>query len=185
MSTTPKKILLGVTASIAAYKACDLIKDLKKAGFDVTVVLTKDAAHFVTPLSLETFSGKKVIVDFFSSQTKPVHIDLAQNSDLILIAPATADVMAKIAHGLADDVLTCTVLASGAPVVIVPAMNDKMLSNPFTQENMARLKKNSIHIIEPVSGALACGYEAAGHIAENSTIIKMVETIFTQAPKKQ
>lgn len=172
-----KKILLGVTASIAAYKACDLVKDLKKAGYDVTVTMTKDAQHFVTALSLQTFSGNEVITEFFGSQSKPVHIELAQNSDLILIAPATADVMAKIAHGLADDVLTCTVLASDAPVVIVPAMNDRMLANPFTQENISRLKKNGIHIIEPVHGPLACGYEAAGHIADNSTIVKTVETI--------
>ena len=174
MKNDQKNILLGVTASIAAYKACDLIKDLKNEGFQVTVVLTKDAAHFITPLSLQTFSGREVITDFFSAQSKPVHIDLAQKSNLILIAPATADIIAKIAHGLADDVLTCTVLATDAPVVVVPAMNDKMLANSFTQENIQRLKKSGMEIVAPVKGPLACGYEADGHIAENKTILQTV-----------
>ena len=169
-----KNILLGVTASIAAYQSPDLIKELKKEGWDVTVVLTRDAAHFVTPLTLQTFSGREVVTDFFSPHSKPVHIELAQNSDLILVAPATADVIGKIAHGLADDVLTCTILASEAPVLVAPAMNDKMLNNAFTQENLARLRKNGFEIIEPVKGPLACGYEADGHIADNAAILKQV-----------
>ncbi len=129
MKTKPKKnILLGVTASIAAYKACDLITELREIGYDVTVVMTRDAHHFVTPLSLQSFSGNEIVQDFFSleGRVKPVHIELAKKSDLILVAPASADVIAKLAHGLAGDVLTCTALASDAPLVVAPAMNEKM-----------------------------------------------------------
>ena len=111
-----KNILLGVTASISAYKACDIITDLREKGFNITVVMTKDAQNFITPLSLQSFSGNEVIGDFFSlpGRVKPVHIELAKKSDLILIAPASADILAKISYGFADDVLTCAVLASEA-----------------------------------------------------------------------
>jgi len=138
-----KNILLGVTASISAYKVCDLITDLRAKNLSVTAVMTRDAHHFVTPLVLESFTANDVIEDFFSvkGRTKPIHIALAQKSDLILIAPATADIIAKLSYGLADDVLSCTVLATEAPVVIVPAMNEKMYRNAATQENIARLKK--------------------------------------------
>ena len=176
MSSKNKNILLGVTASIAAYKACDLITDLRKAGYEVTVAMTKDAHHFITPLSLQSFSGRDVVEDFFSlpGRVKPVHIELAKNSDLILIAPATADVIAKLAHGIADDVLTCTVLASTAPVVIVPAMNEKMYENVFTQENIQRLKKVGMTFVPPIEGHLVCSDHGMGHLAENKTILKVV-----------
>lgn len=171
-----KKILLGVSASIAAYKACDLITELREAGYEVTVAMTKDAHHFITALTLQSFAGREVIEDFFSlpGRVKPVHIELAKNSDLILIAPATADVIAKLAHGMADDVLTCTVLATGAPVVIVPAMNEKMYENLFTQENISRLKKAGMTIVPPVEGHLVCSDHGMGHLASNANILKAV-----------
>lgn len=169
-----KDILLGVSASISAYMACDIITALRDAGCTVTVVMTRDAHHFITPLSLQSFAGREVIDDFFALQgrTKPIHIELAQNSDLILVAPASADVIAKLAHGLADDVLTCTVLASEAPLVIAPAMNEKMYKNRFTQENIERLKKAGATIIPPIEGRLVCMDRGMGHLAEVPTIVK-------------
>jgi phosphopantothenoylcysteine synthetase/decarboxylase len=174
-----KNILLGVTASIAAYKACDLISDLREAGHTVTVVMTRDAHHFITPLSLQSFAGTPVVEDFFSigGRTKPVHIELAKNADLILIAPASADILAKLAHGFAEDVLCCTVLASQAPLVIAPAMNEKMYFNRFTQENIERLKKHGAIFVPPIEGHLVCMDQGMGHLAENSTIVKVVEKV--------
>ena len=172
-----KDILLGVSGSIAAYRACDLITELRGAGFAVTVAMTKDAHQFVTPLTLQSFAGREVVDDFFAlpGRTKPVHIELAKNSDLILIAPATADVIAKLAHGLADDVLTCTVLASDAPLVIAPAMNEKMYRNKFTQENIGRLKGAGATIVPPIEGHLVCSDLGMGHLAENPSILKAVK----------
>jgi phosphopantothenoylcysteine decarboxylase/phosphopantothenate--cysteine ligase len=184
MRSKPLKILLGVTASIAAYKACDLIKDLKKTGYEVYVVMTKDAHHLVTPLSLQTFSGNEVTTDFFAPSGKPRHIKLAEEADLILVAPATADCIAKIANGFADDALTSTILASTAPVLVAPAMNDKMWNNPFTQENIERLKKNGIRIIQPIKGMLACGYEGMGHLAPLEDIVKAVNEKLS-SPRKR
>ena len=174
--TNKKNILLGVSASIAAYTACDLISDLRADGFSVTVVMTKDAHHFITALTLQSFAGREVIEDFFSvpGRLKPVHIELAQNSDLILVSPATADIIAKLAHGFADDVLSCTALASEAPLVIAPAMNEKMLENKFTQENIKRLQSNGAVIVSPVHGHLVCSDQGMGHIAENKSILKAV-----------
>jgi len=173
VDTNKKKILLGVSASIAAYRALDLITELRAAGYAVRVAMTKDAQHFVTPLSLQSLAASRVITDFFSvdAQIKPIHIELAQESDAVLIAPASADVLAKISHGLADDVITCTVLATEAPIVVVPAMNEKMYNNPFTRENLERLKKNGVRIVPPVHGHMVCSGEGMGHIAENAAIL--------------
>lgn len=178
MSASSKKILLGVSGSIAAYKACDLITDLRKAGYLVRVAMTKDAHHFITPLTLQSFAGTEVVEDFFSvpGRVKPVHIELAKESDLILIAPASADILAKIAHGFADDLLACTVLASTAPLVVVPAMNEKMYFNKFTQENLKRLETNGVHIVTPIKGHLVCMDEGMGHLAENAAILAAVQS---------
>ena len=178
MKNYTKNILLGVTASIAAYKACDLITDLRADGFTVTVVMTKDAHHFITPLVLQSFAGSEVIEDFFTlpGRTKPVHIDLAKNADLILVAPASADIIAKLAHGFADDVLSCTVLASEAPLVIAPAMNDKMLKNKLTKENIKRLETHGATIVGPIHGHLVCSDQRVGHIAENKSILNAIHT---------
>ena len=170
---------MGVTGSISAYKACDLITDLRETGFAVTVVVTKDAHHFITPLTLQSFAGTEVIEDFFSvkGRLKPIHIELAKQSDLILIAPASADIIAKLSHGLADDVLSCTVLASDKPLVIAPAMNEKMFYNHFTQENLKRLEKNGAKIVQPIKGHLVCMDEGMGHLAENKDILKVVGSV--------
>ena len=174
---TGKNILLGVSASISAYKACDLITELRQAGFQVTVVMTKDAHHFITPLTLQSFAGTEVLQDFFtlSGTTKPIHIELAKKSDLILVAPATADILAKLAHGFAEDLLSCTVLASEAPLVVAPAMNEKMYFHELTQENIGRLKKHGATVVAPIEGHLVCSDQGMGHIAENKAILEAVK----------
>lgn len=176
-----KNILLGVSASIAAYRACDLITALREAGFQVTVVMTKDAHHFITSLTLQSFAGREVIEDFFSlaGRTKPIHIELAKDSDLILVAPATADIIARLAYGFADDVLTSTALASGAPLVIAPAMNEKMFYNKRTQENLKRLEDQGAKIVPPVEGHLVCMDKGMGHLAENESILKTVRQLLS------
>ncbi len=171
-----KNILIGVTASIAAYKVCDLITELRAEKYQVRAAMTEDAHHFITPLVLESFTANDVIENFFSvpGRTKPVHIELAKKSDLILIAPATADIIAKLANGFAGDVITCTVLATEAPVVIVPAMNEKMYAHPATQENITRLKNRGVVFVPPVEGHLVCSDHGMGHIADNAAILKAV-----------
>jgi phosphopantothenoylcysteine synthetase/decarboxylase len=175
---TKKNILLGVSGSIAAYKAVDLITELREKGHAVRVVMTKDAHHFVTPLSLQSFAGTEVIQDFFSleGRVKPVHIELAKAADVIVVAPASADILAKLAHGLADDVLTCTVLASEAPLVLAPAMNEKMYFKKVTQENIETLKRHGAVIVPPVEGHLVCMDKGMGHLAEIASIVKAVES---------
>ena len=171
-----KNILLGVSGSIAAYKACDLITEFREKGHAVSVVMTKDAHHFVTKLSLQSFAGTEVVEDFFSveGRLKPIHIELAKKADVIVVAPASADVLAKLAHGLADDVLCCTVLASKAPLVLAPAMNENMYYKKVTQENLERLKKYGAKIVSPVKGHLVCMDQGMGHLAPNSAIVKAV-----------
>ena len=173
-----KKILLGVSGSISAYKALDLITELREAGYEVHVAMTKDAHHFVTPLSLQSMAGTEVVQDFFSieGRLKPIHIELAKSSDLILVAPASADIIAKLAHGLADDVLSCAVLASDAPLVVAPAMNEKMFYKKVTQENIEKLKKHGAAIVDPIRGHLVCMDQGMGHLAENKEILKAVQS---------
>ena len=174
-----KTIILGVTGSIAAYKACELTSLLKKAGFDVVVLLTKEAEEFVTALTLRTLSKNKVLTDMFGSPEEwdPIHTSLAARADLVLIAPATANVIAKIASGICDDILTCTVLSVEAPVLIAPAMNNKMYEHSITQGNIAKLKKVGYHFIGPTKGHLACGCEAIGHIAELADVVAEVRRL--------
>ncbi|MFH1190347.1 MAG: flavoprotein [Candidatus Omnitrophota bacterium] len=168
-----RTVILGVTGSIAAYKACELTSLLKKEGFDVRVVLTKEAKEFVTALTLQTLSKNKVMTDMFEAPEAwdPIHTSLADQAALILIAPATANIIAKLAAGICDDLLTCAVFASDAPVLIAPAMNDKMYAHRVTQDNIAKLKKIGYHFIGPVKGHLACGCDAMGHIAGLDAII--------------
>ena len=144
---TSKNLLLGITASIAAYKACDLVRMFRKDGYSVRCVMSKDAARFVTPLTFETLSGKKTISEMFARPEvmDPVHISLAEESDLVLIAPATADTICKIAAGICDDILTCTVCAvRNKPVIFAPAMNDGMYLNPIVQDKIAYLKEKIV-----------------------------------------
>ena len=172
-----KNILLGVSGSIAAYKACDLISELREKGHAVQVVMTKDAHHFVTPLALQSFAGTEVVQDFFSleGRVKPVHIELAKKADVIVVAPASADIIAKLAHGLADDVLSCAALASTAPLIIAPAMNEKMWFHAATQANVETLKKRGAVIVAPVEGHLVCMDKGMGHLAGDEAIVKAVE----------
>ncbi|MFQ5951957.1 MAG: flavoprotein [Candidatus Omnitrophota bacterium] len=174
-----KNILLGVTGSIASYKACDLIGLLRKKGYSVRCAMSKDAKWFVTPLTLATLTEKEVAKKMFPSPERrdPAHISLADEADLILIAPATADVIGKIASGVCDDILTCTVFASDRPVIFAPAMNDKMYNNPVVQDKITYLKEKGYHFVDPVVGRLACGREGIGHLAPLDTIIKKVESV--------
>jgi phosphopantothenoylcysteine decarboxylase/phosphopantothenate--cysteine ligase len=164
--SAPKNIVLGVTGSIAAYKAADLTSLLVKKGHDVHVVMTESARRFITPLTLQTLSKHPVTTDVFDEQEGwcPGHIELADHADLLLIAPASAAALARLACGLADDAITCIALATRAPVLIAPAMNGKMWSHPATVQNTETLRTRGVHFIGPDEGLLACGYEGAGRL---------------------
>jgi phosphopantothenoylcysteine decarboxylase/phosphopantothenate--cysteine ligase len=164
--SAPKTIVLGVTGSIAAYKAADLTSLLVKKGHDVHVVMTESARRFITPLTLQTLSKHPVTTDVFDEQEGwcPGHIELADRADLLLIAPASAAALARLACGLADDAITCIALATRAPVLIAPAMNGKMWSHPATVQNTETLRTRGVHFIGPDEGLLACGYEGAGRL---------------------
>ena len=170
----PGTIIVGVTGSIAAYKACEIINALRKSSFDVRVILTKEGASFITPLTLQTLSGNKVYTDMFELPEKwdPVHTSLAGEASLVLIAPATASVIGKLAAGICDDLLTCVVCATNAPVLIAPAMNEKMYNHTIVKDNIAKLKKIDYSFIGPVKGHLACGHNAVGHIAGIDDIVR-------------
>jgi phosphopantothenoylcysteine decarboxylase len=163
-----KKIVLGVTGSIAAHKAADLASLLTKAKCDVRVVMTADAQRFITSLPFKTLTRNPVVTDLYDEDEdwKPTHIELADAADLLLIAPATANVLAKLAHGIADDALTCIALAlnSNAKLLIAPAMNGKMWLHAATQENVKILKKRGAEFIGPDAGMLSCGYEGIGRL---------------------
>ena len=165
------RITLGITGSIAAYKACELVRSFVKAGDEVRVVMTEAATKFVTPLTFQTLSRNPVGVDPFAlpEEWKPEHISLAA-ADAVIVAPATANVLAKMAHGLADDLLTATLLATRAPVFVAPAMNDGMWANAATQENVAALAARGIRIVAPEEGALACGSSGRGRMAPPESI---------------
>lgn len=178
----PKEIILAVTASIAAYKACDIARLLKKDGFRVSVVMSPDAVKFISPLTLAGLSRNKVYSRMFEDMDSwdIEHISLAQRGDLILIAPATANIIAKLACGICDDLISCIVLASRAPVLVAPAMNDLMYSHCLTQENIARLKKIDYKFIGPRKGILATGKPGMGHLAEVEDIVKEAKRILAR-----
>jgi len=163
-----KNIVLAVTGSIAAYKAVDLASLLTRQGCNVNVVMTKDALHFITPLPFKTLSRHPVVVDLYDEEEgwKPAHIQIADEADLLLIAPATANILAKLAHGIADDALTCIALAlrPEAQILIAPAMNGKMWEHPATRQNVATLKSRNVEFIGPDAGLLSCGYEGMGRL---------------------
>jgi phosphopantothenoylcysteine decarboxylase len=163
-----KTVILGVTGSIAAHRAVDLASLLVKGGCSVNVVMTADAQKFVTPLPFKTLSRNAVVTDLYDVNEgwKPAHIELADSADLLLIAPATANTLAKLAHGLADDALSCIALAlnENARTLIAPAMNGKMWLHPATQANVALLKKRGAEFIGPEKGLLSCGYEGIGRL---------------------
>lgn len=178
-----KNVVLGVTGGIAAYKACDIVSRLKKLNAGVYVVLTQAAAEFVTPLTFQTLSQNPVATEMF---TRPEnweieHIALAKRADLLVIAPATANMIGKLAGGIADDLLSTTVMATKAPVMIAPAMNTNMYTNPLVQANIDRLKGVGFHIIPPAAGRLACGDTGQGKLAPVETIVAEIVNLLTRA----
>lgn len=171
-------IILGVTGSIAAYKAADIVNILTKDGCNVDVIMTKGGTAFITPLTMQALSKNKVYTDVFQEDyPKEIkHISLSKKADLLLIAPATADIIGKLANGIADDMLTSVVLAvRDIPMLIAPAMNTKMYENPIVQDNIAKLKKYGFEIIEPKEALLACGDLGKGALADVTKIIKIVK----------
>ena len=171
-----KTVILGVTGSIAAYKAANLASLLKKQHADVHVIMTENAKQFITPVTFESLTGNKCLTDTFDRnfQFQVEHVELAKRADLVLVAPATANVMAKLAHGIADDMLTTTVLACQCPKLIAPAMNTRMYENPVTQDNQEILKKYGWQVIEPASGYLACGDTGKGKFPQEGLIVEHV-----------
>ena len=172
-------IVMGVTGSIAAYKAADIISRLKKLGHEVDVILTESGSRIITPITLQTLSKNKVYMDMFEEITpKEVkHISLAEKADLMLIAPATANIIGKIANGIADDFLSTVVMAAASttPVYIAPAMNTNMYENPIVQANIEKLRSYGYRFIEPKESLLACGTVGKGALADVDDIIKVIE----------
>ncbi len=181
-----KKIVLGVTGGIAAYKAAELVRELVRAGAEVHVVMTGSAQAFVTPLTFQTLSGNKVVTELFSliEESEIGHISLADRAEVLVIAPATANVIGKIASGIADDMLTTIVMATKAPVLLAPAMNVHMWENPLCQENIGRLRSRGYHFIDPESGELACGYEGKGRLAEIPAIVDRIRGLLSNQDLK-
>jgi len=175
-----KHIVLGVSGGIAAYKACDLVSRLKKQGAQVRVVMTKNACEFVAPLSFETLSGERAYTDQFDRKFEIEHVALAKWADCMLVAPATANVIAKFACGIADDLLSTTYLAMTAPVMLAPAMNTAMWKNAATQANAAVLKARGVRFVGPARGHLACGDEDIGRMSEPSEIVTALEALFSK-----
>lgn len=172
-----KKVLLGVSGGIAAYKVASLASSLVKAGADVHVIMTEHAKNFINPITFETLTSNKCVTDTFDRnfQHNVEHIALAKMADVFMIAPATANVMGKMAHGIADDMLTTTFLACTCPIIVAPAMNTNMLHNPIVQDNISILKKYNIEVIESASGYLACGDTGAGKMPEPETLFAYIE----------
>lgn len=170
-------IVIGISGGIAAYKACGLVSYLKSEGAIINVIMTENATKFISPLTLEVLSGNKVVIDMFDrpDYMEVEHISLAKKADLFLIVPATANMIGKVANGIADDMLSTTIMATRAPVVFAPAMNDGMYNNPIVQDNLQKLLKYGYRILEPVSGHLACGYEAKGKLPKTEEIIKYLK----------
>lgn len=179
------KIALGVTGGVAAYKAAELVRRLQDEGLDVQVVMTRAAQEFITPLTFAALTGKKVINEMFGADSSAPanvesaieHMAVAQRIDLLLVAPATADILSKFAHGAADDFLSTLYIATKAPVVVAPAMNVNMWEHPATQENLATLRARGVHVVDPDEGYLACGMTGAGRLAATESIVRKVSDV--------
>lgn len=181
MRLAGKTVVLCVTGGIAAYKAADLTSKLRHAGAAVRVLMTESATQFISPMTFETLSGNRTVVDTFDRNFawEVEHISLAKAADVFVIAPATANVIAKAAHGIADDMVTTTLLATKAPVVIAPAMNTGMYDNPVTQQNLQTLRMRGFHIIDPAAGRLACGDTGRGKLPDTPVLIHGIERALT------
>lgn len=175
-------IVIGVTGGIAAYKVCGLINYLKGEGANIDVIMTKSATNFITPLTLETLSGNKVIIDMFKrpDYIEVEHISLATKADLFLVVPATANIIGKVSWGIADNMLSTTIMATKSPVIFAPAMNNNMYKNRIVRENIERLKSFGYKFIEPDTGHLACGYEAEGKLPKTKIIIDNVKKLIKE-----
>lgn len=182
-----KTIVFGVTGGIAAYKSCEAVSRLKKLGATVCVIMTKNATEFVAPMTFETLSNQPCVVDTFArpERWEVEHVSLAKRADLFVIAPATANIMAKLAHGIADDMLSTTCLATRAPMLIAPAMNTGMWENAATQENLKILQARGMHFVGPEGGYLACGDVGAGRMSEPAQIVERCVQLLTAARDMQ
>jgi phosphopantothenoylcysteine decarboxylase/phosphopantothenate--cysteine ligase len=176
MDQSKKNVVLGVTGGIACYKAVELVRLLMKEPFSIQVIMTRGAMEFVTPLTFQTLSARPVATDTFNltQESEIGHIHLADSADIFVIAPATANVIGKIAAGIADDLLTTVLMATQAPVLIAPAMNINMYENPILQENIRKLRRVGYHILEPAEGYLACGYEGKGRLPDPESILEQI-----------
>ena len=186
MAAKRKEIILGVTGSIAAYKACDITNRLKEQGFNVNVVMTDEAKYFISPLTLQHLSGNKVVTEMFElpDNYDPLHTSLADKADLILVAPATANMFAKVAHGICDDLLSTTLCACWAkPTIFAPAMNNRMWENPAVQANVETLTKRGVHLVGPEEGRLAWGDSGPGRMSEPRDIMDTIEKIASKINK--
>ena len=179
MKLTGKEIVLGVTGGIAAYKAAEVVSRLRKMGASVHVIMTENARQFIAPLTLETLSGNPVVYDTFERPAtwEVEHIALAKRAEVFVIAPATANILAKMACGIADDMLSTTVLATKAPVLVAPAMNTGMWTAPATRQNVETLRQRGVRFVGPEAGFLACGDEGSGRMSEPAAIVEAIEAI--------
>lgn len=181
-----RNIVVGITGSIAAYKSCEIVRELKKKKWNVKVIMSENATKFITPLTLEVLSQNKVYTDMFKRESNEEnHISLSEFASLILIAPATANIIGKISSGICDDLLTCTVFAFRGPVIVAPAMNENMWKNEIVQENVKKLREKGYVFIGPEIGELASGKEGIGRLAEIEKIVEKVEEVFEKWQKKQ
>ena len=181
--TTAPEVVLGITGSIGAYRTGDLVRHLKDAGYGVTCVMTQRATKFLAPLTLQALSERRVHTDLFELDTPQIlHTSLADHARLIIIAPATANIIGKFANGLADDLLSCILLATRAKILVAPAMNVHMWQHPTVQRNVQTLKRLGVRFVGPDVGKLACGYEAIGHLAETEEIVRAAKQLVPAAP---
>lgn len=182
MNFSGKTVVLGVTGGIAAYKACDLVSRLHKKGINIRIIMTEHACEFVQPLTFEVLSGNRVVTDMFNRDFpwEVEHISLAKAADVFAVVPATANILGKYAHGIADDMLSTTLLATRAPVLFAPAMNTNMYEHPAVQENIAALKQRGCLFVEPASGHLACGDTGKGKLADVETIEQAILDALTE-----
>ncbi len=178
-------VLLGITGSIAAYKAAELASLLSKRGCNVTAVMTADAQEFITPLTIQVLTQNPVVTGLYDEKQswRPGHIQLADGADLVVVAPASANILAKLAHGLADDALSAICLATRAPILHAPAMNGKMWSHPATVRNVATLTEWGYHFIGPEAGLLACGYEGLGRLWPVEGIVERIMELLAGRPE--